>query len=792
MRKSAAAAALEICASERALSVGREIHARVVTLGWADDGGGSLATKLAFMYGKCGCTSSAERVFEGIPRPSIFAWNAVLGAYASSEGRQEKALKLYDGLRAAGVTPDACTLASVVKSCAAGGDVVRGAEAHGLAVKLGHATAAVVLNSLISMYAKCGRLEPARRVFELLPEKEDRVSWNAVVAACVQNERWSDALEYFKQMRESGLGLCSFTAVSVLQACKALSRLELGRALHGGLAKSGQKMEIFVANAMLVMYAGCGDMGSCLRAFREMGHKDVVSWNSVLSGYLLNGLHRDLLLLFREMVLAGWEPDKVSVLCAVTSLGQLGEAGRGKEAHGYAVRRGLGGGAAVGNALIDMYGRCACTEKARRVFDSMVKKDMVTWTGMVTAYLHGRRGREAVGAFRGAVAAGEVVDSVMMAATVRAATLCGFPRPVEEAHAYAVRCGLVDLVLENVLVDAYGACGETAYAGRVFWKIATKDVVSWTSVLNACSRGGDVTEAVRFLYFFAVSGVRPDPAAVVSALAVVGELSSLRKAREVHAHAARAGLAGDPAVVNALADVYARCGDLGTCRKLFERAEEDKELVFWTTLIAANGMHGRGAEAVGLFSEMREAGVDPDHVCFLAVLHACSHSGLVDQGVGFLEMMESGYGLEPWPEHYACVVDMLSRAGKVEEAYEFLTRRAAGPSRQVWSALLGGCRVEGSGEVGKVAAERLLGLDSGRAGSYVLAANVSAAGGRWGEAEKLRERMKASGLRKSPACSWIELRDEVRTFVAGDGAHPAEMTTFDEDRLLLRTISNNL
>ncbi|CAA6658614.1 unnamed protein product [Spirodela intermedia] len=761
------ATVLELCASERALSQGHQIHGRILTSGFLSYND-FLGTKLLFMYGKCGCVSSARQLFDEMPHRSIFTWNALMGAYSSSEAQQHEALELYEALRAAGVSPDAYTLVSLMKSCAAVGDLQCGSETHGLAIKCGHVSSAFVVNSLVTMYAKCGHFELARRLFEWLPEKEDVVSWNSVISACVQNERWTEALTFFREMQEAGVEVNSYTAVGILQACAELFLLKLGRGLHASLLKCGQKAEIFVANALVVMYARCGQMDHSVQVFQEMGQKDNVSWNSVLSGYMQNRQYDEVIHFFLRMRDAGCRPDKVAVINAASSLGQLRNLSRGREIHAYAVRHGS-------TATC----RCSSAEHARRVFDAMPDKDHISWTAMIAAYVQSFRYSEAMGSFKNALAAGTKVDAVMLVAVLRAFSGHSCTSQVKEIHSYVTRHGLSDLFLENMLIDAYGECGESGYAASVFERVESKDVISWTSMINAFTHNGLLLEAISLLYHFKGSGLQIDAAALVSVLGAVAELSILRKGKEIHGLAIRRGFTADTSLVNSLVDMYARCGDVEACRNLFDRVES-KDLVLWTTIIDSNGMHGRGAEAMALFEEMQKTGTLPDHICFLALLYACSHSGLPDEGMDYLEMMQNGYELVPWPEHYACVVDMLSRSGRVDEAYEFIAGMPAAPTAPVWCALIGGCRVYSNSEVGRVAAQRLLELEPQNPGTT------------WAEVDEIRGKMKAKGLKKSPACSWIEMGNVVHSFVAGDEAHPVSAFGYKPDtRFVLHDLGDD-
>jgi len=223
---------LDLVAARRAAAEGRQVHAHALATGSLDeDGDGFLATKLVFMYGRCGRVGDARRLFDGMPVRTVFSWNALLGAYLSS-GSAAQAVRVYGAMRASVAAPDGCTLASALKACGAGGDARCGAEGHGLAVKNGLERTTLVANALIGMYAKCGLLDSALRVFEWMRDDRDVASWNSVISGCVQNGRALEALALFRGMQSAGFGMNSYTAVGALQVCAELALLSLGKELH--------------------------------------------------------------------------------------------------------------------------------------------------------------------------------------------------------------------------------------------------------------------------------------------------------------------------------------------------------------------------------------------------------------------------------------------------------------------------------------------------------------------------------------------------------------------------------
>ncbi|XP_073113779.1 pentatricopeptide repeat-containing protein At3g63370, chloroplastic [Elaeis guineensis] len=759
---------LELCASQKAIFQGQQIHSHIVTTNSLSDDG-FLSTKLMFMYGRCGHLSCAQRLFEEMPQRTIFAWNALIGAYAS-HGLPFKAIELYHEMRISGLMPDACTFASVLKACSGLEDIHCGTEIHGAAIKCGFDSITFVANALVTMYAKCGRFDSAMLLFERLHGRRDVVSWNSIISASLQNGKFFEALTFFRKMHKAGILMNSYTAVGVLQACAELSLLKLGMEIHASLLKYNQEFVIYEGNALAVMYAKCGRMGEALRIFGEMGEKDNVSWNSVLSGYVQNGLYEEAVGFFYEMLESGFKPDQVSVISIASALGRLRNPLIGREVHAYAIKQGFDSDLQVGNTVMDMYTKCFHVIYAERVFHKMPAKDYISWTTVIACYAQNSCHMKALEMFREVQKGGMEVDSMMIGSVLQACSGLECLSILKQIHGYTVRNGLLDLVLQNTIIDVYGDRGKVKHAFQVFERIENKDVVSWTSMITCYVHNGLLNKALSLFTDMKKDNVEPDSVALVSILAATAGLSSLVKGKEIHGHLIRRCLITDGSVSSSLVDMYAQCGNIENSFKIFDRAAY-KDLVLWTTMISACGMHGRGKDSIQLFREMQEMGLIPDHITFLALLYACSHSGLVNEGKHYLETMTSKYGLEPWPEHYACVVDLLGRSGRMEEAYKFIKSMPVEPTAAVWCALLGACRVHSNHKLGEVAAEKLLELEPENPGNYVLVSNIFASMGKWKDVDMVRTRMQERGLRKDPACSWIEVGNKVHAFVARDTSH---------------------
>lgn len=738
------------------------------------------------MYGKCGSVASAEKVFDKMRERTIFTWNAMIGACVSN-GEPLGALELYREMRVSGVPLDSCTFPCILKACGLLNDLRCGMETHGFAIKSGCHSVSFVVNSLVSMYAKCGDLNGARKLFDVSSKREDIVSWNSMISACSTNGQAVEALELFSKMQKLNVSMNTYTFVSALQACEDTVFEKLGKEIHASILKSGHHFDIFVGNALLAMYVRCGKMVDAMRVFNNLEVKDNVSYNTMLSGFVQNGLYNEALELFHDMHGRGRKPDEVSVLNIIAASGRLGNGLNGMEIHAYAVKQGLDSNLQIGNTLIDMYARCSCVNFMGRAFDRMTTKDFISWTTIIAGYAQNNFHAKSLELCRKAQTEGVDVDSMMIESILLACKGLKCIYLVKEVHGYIIRRGLYDPLLQNAIVNVYGVCGRLEYANRMFQQIESKDIVSWTSMLSCYVHNGLANEAFELLELMKEAKVEPDTIALVCILSAAASLSALNKGKEIHGFLIRKGFILEGSVARALVEMYASCGDLENSFKVYN-CVSNGDVVLWTTMINAHGMYGHGKKAIDLFSSMEAQGLVPDHITFLAILHACSHSGLIDEGKRYFDIMKNEYQLEPWPDHYACFVDLLGRANRLEEAYRFVNSMQGKPTAEVWCALLGACRIHSNKELGEIASRKLLELEPENPGNYVLISNVLAASGRWKDVQEVRMRMKESGLKKNPGCSWIEIGNKIHKFTARDKSHPHSLKIYQKLAQVTKTL----
>ncbi|XBJ26978.1 hypothetical protein VPH35_004310 [Triticum aestivum] len=400
----------------------------------------------------------------------------------------------------------------------------------------------------------------------------------------------------------------------------------------------------------------------------------------------------------------------------------------------------------VRDALVGLYLACGRRGVACDLFAGAgggPAPDVISWTAMVTG--HARMGlfREAAALFLAMADDGAlVIDAVAAAAAFAACAGAGDLALAREVHRRVLNAGVsLDVVACNALVDMYAKCGDAAAALRCFrTMMPTKNVGCAPSPL-------------------------PDDATFVAVLCACARLGALDAGRWVHAYMGRTGRdAADGVVGNALIDMYAKCGAVEQAAEVFD-AMTRRDVYTYTSMISGLAMHGRGEEALALFGDMRRAGVRPNEVTFLGVLSACCHAGNIEDGLQHFDAMAEQHGVVPGIEHYGCVVDMLGRAGRLDEAEDLVSAMPIRPDALVWGSLLAACRAHGHVDRAERVMRRMA-EDEADAGDYVLMSNMYAHEGRHGKAVQVRRQMRRGKVDKVPGCSLIEIDGVVHEFQA--------------------------
>ena len=316
----------------------------------------------------------------------------------------------------------------------------------------------------------------------------------------------------------------------------------------------------------------------------------------------------------------------------------------------------------------------------------------------------------------------------------------------------------------------YTACNEMDCARRVFDKIWEPCVVTYNAMITGYARGSRPNEALSLFRELQARNLKPTDVTMLSVLSSCALLGALDLGKWMHEYVKKNGFNRFVKVNTALIDMYAKCGSLDDAVCVFENmAARDTQA--WSAMIMAYAIHGHGLKAVSLFKEMRKAGTEPDEITFLGLLYACSHTGLVEEGFEYFYGMRDKYGVIPGIKHYGCMVDLLGRAGRLEEAYEFIVGLPIRPTPILWRTLLSACGSHGNVELGKRVIEQIFELDDSHGGDYIILSNLCARAGRWEDVNYVRKLMNERGVVKIPGCSSVEVNNVVHEFFSGDGVH---------------------
>ncbi|XP_050385218.1 pentatricopeptide repeat-containing protein At2g21090 [Argentina anserina] len=567
----------------------------------------------------------------------------------------------------------------------------------------------------------------------------------------VSHGHLSQAVSSLDLLFRKGIRLPTNSLALLLQKCGDARSLRQGKWVHFYLKLTGFKRPpLLLANHLIGMYLKCGDEVDARKVFDKMSVRNLYSWNHMLSGYV-------------------------------------------KMRH---------------------------LKEARSLFEKMSERDVVSWNTMVIGYAHSGDCDEALRFYRELRRSNVGFNEFSFAGVVSVCVKLKELGVVRQAHGQVLVAGfLSNVVLSSSLVDAYAKCGEMGEAGKLFDEMGVRDVHAWTTLVSGYAKWGDMKLAGELFdrmpeknpvsWTSMISGyarnrlghealalfaemmrlqIRPDQFTFSSCLCACASTASLEHGKQIHASLVRSHLRPNTIVVSSLIDMYSKCGNLGAARQVFKLMGDKQDTVLWNTTMSALAQHGHGVEALQMFEDMVSSGVKPVATTFVIILNACSHSGLVQEGHRLFKSMTDVYGIVPSEEHYACLIDLLGRAGCFDELMNQLENMTCKAGDQVWNALLGVCRIHGNRELGRRAAEHLIELELESSAPYALLLSIYAEEGKWELVEKVRRLMDERHVRKERAISWLEVESQVHAFTVSDRLHPLK----DEIYSVLKQLADQM
>ncbi|KAF7845369.1 pentatricopeptide repeat-containing protein [Senna tora] len=436
---------------------------------------------------------------------------------------------------------------------------------------------------------------------------------------------------------------------------------------------------------------------------------------------------------------------------------------KGLEIHAHVIKSGHYADIFIQNCLLHFYIVEHDVVSALQIFESISSPDVVSWTSIISGLSKCGFEAEAIRKFSSMDVqpnSATLVSTLSACSCLRALTLG------KAIHAYRLkRMNDNNIVFDNAMLDVYAKCGSLTNAEHLFANMLKRDVVSWTTMVGAYAQGGCCEVAVVLFKNMVLEWeVVPNEATIVTVLSACSSIGALSLGQWVHSYIdRRSDLAVEGNLGNALLNMYAKCGDIYTAIHIFNMLEH-KDIISWGSVICGLAMNGHGKHTVELFARMLIQGVPPDDVTFIGLLSACSHAGLVKEGLMFFKAMRDTYAIAPQMQHYGCIIDMYGRAGLFEEAEDFLTSMPVEAKGPIWGALLQACKIHGNEKMFEWTKRHLLNDKHVGVGTLALLSNHYASSERWDDANRVRSRMRSSGVKKMAGCSWIELDTTTNSF----------------------------
>ncbi|KAK2660382.1 hypothetical protein Ddye_006915 [Dipteronia dyeriana] len=567
------------------------------------------------------------------------------------------------------------------------------------------------------------------------------------------------------------------TYATLFHACALHGKLKEGLNLHQHMNThfGDDPPDLFVTNHLVNMYAKFGYLNYARNLFDEMPKRNIVSWTALISGYAQRGSSQESFRLFSDM-LTDCRPNEFAFASVLSS--SCGYVG-GKQLHALALKMCLDVYVYIANALISMYSKSykcgGSVNEAWKVFETMKFRNSVTWNSMISGFQFCKLGMQAIKLFAEMRRAGIGFNRATLLSVLSSLSgRCDLDVYLGlmfcfQLHCLSIKSGFIlEIEVATALVKAYSDLGgDTADCYRLFLETSCcKDIVSWTGIITAFAER-EPEEALFLFRQLRRENLALDWCTYSIVLKACAGLMTGRQALAVHSQVIRDGFEEDTVISNALIHAYSRCGLIALSRQVFD-GMVSRDLVSWNSILRAYALHGQAKEALQLFSKMN---VQPDSATFVALLSACSHAGLVEEGSKIFHSMSEYHNVVRQVDHYACMVDILGRGGRVVEAEKLISEMPMEPDSVVWSALLGSCRKHGETQLAELAAGKLMELEPEDSLSYVQMSNIYCSSGSFNKAGLIRKEMKGSRVRKEPGLSWIEIDNQMHEFASGGKRH---------------------
>eukprot|EP00250_Pteridium_aquilinum_P021245 c25065_g2_i1 orf=160-2592(+) len=712
---------LQECIKHKVLSAGNRVHNLIVCRGL--DSTTCFNDHLIRLFASCGSLPEANHVFKSVAHPRTYTWNAIISAHVNL-GQNERALDLYQKmLQARAAVVDKATLSCILKACSVLGAIEQGRAIHGHVLEEVLDCDVVVMNTLVVMYAKCCSIEDAWDVFDGL-RNQNVVSWGAIICGYSEQGYGACALELFEKMQFEGLEPSRAVYLAALKACSIIGGIIDGRKIHDQVIRSAFGSDLAVESTLIDTYAKCGSLDEAYAVFQGLRNIDVVSWGAMIAGYADNGQGHRAFEAYKKMQETAVKPNTAVFLSLLQACSSVREHENGMLVHEEIKKCELDLDLAIRTGLIDMYSRCGSLAKAQKVFNESFEHDSVMWGAIITACVqHGRKD-----------CAVELFERMIIKGTrVKAETFISLLKACDNGPSYLgwlihdeiIRGGhQLGVALGSALVDMYGKYGYVEEARCVFDRLRERNVISWGGMIAGYVQQGLELNALALFNSMLEHEIKPDRATLSCIVKACCAAGAIEQGRKVHDLIVRNNYELDTIVNSSLVDMYAKFGSLSEACKVFDGAA-CRDVVLWGVIIGSCCLHGNLDLARQYMNGMETHGLKPSSVIFTSMLASCCYAGKLVEGLCVFKSMREDYGIVPDGEHYSCMIDLLSRAGCLNDAQTLLKCIPYESDLIMGTSLLTGCKTYGNVEIGSQCFEKAFEVDSKDASAYALMSQIN-------------------------------------------------------------------
>lgn len=691
---------------------------------------------------------------------------------SSFSGKWQEVLSLYNNdLNKAGVhITEPSLFHPIIKACSAI-SLPHGKSLHASVIKLGVESCTSIGNSIMDFYTKAGLMDSAFNVFTWMKIK-DSVSWNILISTQLHHCEFNKGISSFTNARSTGFEPNVSTLLLVIQMIRNLGTLLEGQKMHGYMIKTDFLSVSSVQNSLLSMYADMA-MEFAQNLFDQMSNRDVIAWSVMISGYVKSNKACVALGVFKEMLSEfGSKIDGHTIVSVLKACTNLNDLITGRTLHGFGIQKGFDFDLFLGNSLVDMYSKCNDPDSALQAWKDMPIKNIVSWNSLLSGLVCNEKHSEAISLFNSMQKAGIEPDGVTLVNLLQECKHFQSPLLCKCIHTVIIRKNhdLNELIL-NTLIDVYAKCNLIFLAQKLFNSTKIRDTVSWSTMIAAFTHCSLPDEAIKVYHEMIQTQEKPNSITILNLIEACSYDAELKRPKWAHGIAIRKGFASDANVGTAILDMYSSYGDIITSKKAFNQIS-NKNIISFSAMIAAYGMNGLPRDALRLLNEMETHDLKPNSITILSVLSACSHGGLIKEGLSFFQKFIKSQEVKPSLEHYSCLVDLLSRGGKLDLAMELIKQLAKQQNVTASScgALLSGCRTNFNvnEKIQEKVVSCVLELEPNNSSGYMLASNMYASKGLWDHAARIRALVKDKHIKVVAGYSMVHVNNKCCKFIAGD------------------------